>query len=133
MWEYAENNLLTTSMVTNQESMLDAQFKIIVLIQNAIKAYVYLITWFMSDNSKLKDNRDLALSKKKKKGATQPPNEIDVNAIMMANKDCVKLFISMVESNINHFWPEHKIDEDFVNLFIKSSFDMLENPNNIKN
>jgi len=32
MWEYAENNLLTSSMLANQESMLDSQFKIIVLI-----------------------------------------------------------------------------------------------------
>jgi len=51
----------------------------------------------------------------------------------MATKECVKLFISLVEGNINHFWPEHKIDEDFVNLFIKAGFDTLENPNTIKN
>jgi len=86
----------------------------------------------MSDNSKLKDNRDV-LTKRKKKGAPQPTNEIDQNAITMAIKECVKLFTSFIEGNINHFWPEHKIDEDFVNLFIKASFDTLENPNTIKN
>jgi len=32
MWDYAENNLLTTSMVTNQDTMMDSTFKIIVLI-----------------------------------------------------------------------------------------------------
>jgi len=51
----------------------------------------------------------------------------------MSNKDCIKLFIAFVDNNVNHFWPEHRIDEDFVNLFIKAGFDMLENPNNIKN
>jgi hypothetical protein len=132
MWEFAETNLLTSSMIQNQE-LMDAQFKIIVLIQNSIKAYVYLITWFMSDNSKLKENRDLALSKKKKKGAEQADGERYANAIMMATNECVKLFISFVEQDMKHFWPEHRIDEDFINLFIRASFDMLENPNNIKN
>jgi hypothetical protein len=69
MWEYSENNLLTSTMLANQETMLDSQFKIILLIQNAIKAYTYLITWFMSENSKLKDGRDV-ISKRKKKNAT---------------------------------------------------------------
>lgn len=87
----------------------------------------------MSDNSKLKDNRDLSLTKRKKKGDPKPSNEIDNNAILMANKESIKIFIQMIELNVNFFWPEHKIDENFINLFIKTGFDMLENPNNIKN
>ena len=134
MLEYAENNLLTSNMVEHQEQNLDPKFKIILLLQNSIKAYTYLITWFMSDNSKLKDNRDIALSKKnRKKNAPSPANEQDMNAILMANKECLKIFISLIDTNFHFFWPEHKIDEDFVNLFIRTGFDMLENPNNIKN
>jgi hypothetical protein len=88
----------------------------------------------MQDNSKLKDNRDINLSKKRRrKNAPQPVNEVDNNSIAMANKECIKIFINLIENNINYFWPEHKIDEDFVNLFIRTGFDMLENPNNIKN
>lgn len=34
---------------------------------------------------------------------------------------------------MQNFWPEHRVDEDFVNLFIKSGFEMLENPSVIKN
>ena len=98
-----------------------------------LKAYIYLITWFMSENSKLKDTRDLNLTKRKKKNAQQPTNEVDNNSILVANKECIKLFISIIELNVNHFWPEHKIDEAFVNLFIKTGFDLLENQNNIKN
>lgn len=132
-WDHAENNMLTTSIIQNGEIENNPQFKVIFLIQNSIKAYVYLITWFMSDNSKLKDNRDLNLTKRKKKGEAKPSNEIDNNAILMANKECIRILIQIIEHNVNFFWPEHKIDEDFINLFIKSGFDMLENPNNIKN
>jgi hypothetical protein len=62
-----------------------------------VKAYVYLITWFMSENSKLKDNRDLNLTKKKKKNAVAPANEIDNNSILMANKECIKIFSTLIE------------------------------------
>jgi len=30
------------------------------------------------------------------------------------------------------YWPEHKIDEEFVNLFIKTGFEMLENQSMVK-
>lgn len=36
--------------------------------------------------------------------------------------------------DLHNFFPEHRIDEEFVNLFVsKGGFDMLENPINIKN
>ena len=34
---------------------------------------------------------------------------------------------------IQYLWYEQKVEEDFVKIFVKTSFDMLENPNNIKN
>ena len=30
--------------------------------------------------------------------------------------------------DIHYFWPEHEIEEEFVNQFIKAGFDMIENP-----
>ena len=53
MLEQAEQNFLASSMVNNQDKLTNSMFKIILLIQNSIKSYVYLITWFMSDNSKI--------------------------------------------------------------------------------
>ena len=38
-----------------------------------------------------------------------------------------------MDQKIHCFWPDHKIEEDFINLFLNACFVMLENPNNIKN
>ena len=88
----------------------------------------------MSDYSKLKDSKDIGTKGKRRKN-NQPntTSELEQNAIMVAQKECLKIFLSFFDSNIHTFFPDHKIDEDFVNLFIKTGFDMLENPNNIKN
>ena len=34
---------------------------------------------------------------------------------------------------IHNFWQEQKIEDQFVNLFVKSGFDLLENLNSLKN
>lgn len=48
-----------------------------------------------------------------------------MNAIMISQKECLKIFLSILDSNIHNFWPEHKIEEEFVTLFIRTGFDML--------
>jgi hypothetical protein len=128
MQEYSESNLLTTHMSKNQDQLQDNQFKIIILIQNSLKAYTYLITWYMSDFSKLKDSKDIGTKGKRKKAKEQTStSELELNAIMVAQKECLKIFLQFMDTSIHTFFPDHKIDEDFVNLFIKTGFDMLEN------
>lgn len=41
-------------------------------------------------------------------------------------------FIEILGSDIQYLWYEQKVDEDFVKIFVKTGFDMLENPNNTK-
>jgi len=45
----------------------------------------------------------------------------------MSEQDCMKIFVFLIESDVHTFWPDYKIDEDFINLFIKCGFDLLEN------
>lgn len=37
-----------------------------------------------------------------------------------------------MEERIECLWYEKKVEEDFVKAFVKSGFDMLENPNNTR-
>ena len=41
-------------------------------------------------------------------------------------------FIEILGSDIQYLWYEQKVEEDFVKIFVKTGFDMLENPNNTK-
>ena len=67
MLDWAEQNFLSSSMVNNQDKMTDPQFKILLLIQNALKAFVYLISWYMSDNSKIVDQQNILGQKRGRK------------------------------------------------------------------
>lgn len=136
MATYAEENLLTQNMVQNQDSMIDQQFRIILLIQNSIKAYVYLISWYLTDISRLKETKEIQTKQRKKnqnKTRDQQNNEQEINAIMISQKECLRQFILFIEQKLHYFWPDHRIEEDFINLFLNACFVMLENPNNIKN
>lgn len=53
-------------MVENQETMMDPELKIILLLQNSLKAYIYLVTWFMSSNSKSREGKEISLTKQKR-------------------------------------------------------------------
>ncbi len=37
-----------------------------------------------------------------------------------------------MEEDIQYLWYETKVEEDFIRFFVKTGFDMLENPNNTK-
>jgi hypothetical protein len=37
-----------------------------------------------------------------------------------------------LEEDIQYLWYEQKVEEDFIRIFVKTGFDMLENPNNTK-
>jgi non-SMC mitotic condensation complex subunit 1, N-term len=37
-----------------------------------------------------------------------------------------------LEEDIQFLWYETKVEEDFIRVFVKTGFDMLENPNNTK-
>ena len=47
----------------------DPQCKLAIQVKNALSAYVYLITWFLSDFCKLKDLKEANLSKGKRRVA----------------------------------------------------------------
>ena len=32
-----------------------------------------------------------------------------------------------IDMDIHYLWPEHNIEEEFVNLFIKTGFELIEN------
>jgi len=65
-------------------------------IQNALSAYVYLITWFLSDFCKLKDQKEAKLTKGKKRVAKkdrtdeQNKYEVEMNAIAFDSQSALK-------------------------------------------
>ena len=111
----------------------DPQCKLAIQVQNALSAYVYLITWFLSDFCKLKDLKEANLSKGKrrvaKKDRTDEQNrrEQELNAIAITSQRALEIMHrDMLQQNIHLLWPEQKIDEGFVKCFLKTGFDLLE-------
>ncbi len=64
--EWAEQNFINAEDITTME---DPQLKTAFQIKNALSAYVYLITWYLSDYCKLKETKEAALTKNKRKVA----------------------------------------------------------------
>jgi hypothetical protein len=67
------------------------QCEMVVKCQNSLSAYIYLITWFLSDNCRLKEYKEANISKGKKKVAKkdktkdQENDELAQNSIAMAS------------------------------------------------
>jgi hypothetical protein len=64
----------------------DASIKQVFTIKNALSAYVYLITWFLSEFSKLKETKEANITKNKRRVAKkdrtsdEQRNELEQNA-----------------------------------------------------
>ena len=65
---WAEINFISTSTV-NQLLRDVPQCEMAINSQNALSAYVYLITWFLSENCRLKEYKEANLTKGKRKVA----------------------------------------------------------------
>lgn len=102
-----------------------------------MSAYVYLITWFLSENCKQKDTKEANLTKGKRRVAKkdrtddQEKQEVEMNAILVSSQDALKLFVEgILSKDIHLLWPEQKIEEDFIKSFLKCGFDLLEHHGN---
>ena len=60
---------------------MNSEFKVILLIQNSLKAYTYLITLFMRDYSKVKDSNEILQKGRRKKNRELGENEFEINQI----------------------------------------------------
>jgi len=60
---------------------MNSEFKVILLIQNSLKAYTYLITLFMRDYSKVKDSNEIHQKGRRKKNRELGENEFEINQI----------------------------------------------------
>ena len=90
-------------------------------IQNALSAYVYLITWFLSGYCKLNENKEANLSKGRrrvaKKDRTDEQNKRDQLMASIANGSqnvLQLLYEKVLERDIHLLWSEQKIDAGFV-------------------
>ena len=67
------------------------QCEMAVKCQNSLSAYIYLITWFLSDNCRLKEYKEANITKGKKKVAKkdktkdQENDELAQNSIALAS------------------------------------------------
>lgn len=50
----------------------------------------------------------------------------------MLSTQSLDLLSEILELDIQYLWYDQKVEEDFVKVFVKTGFDMLENPNNTK-
>lgn len=130
--EWASQNYLSSQTLA-QLVKEDPKCKMAIQIQNALSAYVYLITWFLSDFTKLKDLKEANLTKGKKRVAkkdkTQEQTKYDeeMNSIAFSSQAALnELHKNVLKQDIHYLWPEQRIEEDFVKCFIKTGFDLLE-------
>ena len=59
-------------------SISNNEFKVVLLIQNSLKAYTYLIFLFMRDYSKVKDPNDIQKKVRRKKNQALGENEYEI-------------------------------------------------------
>lgn len=59
-------------------------------------------------------------------------NQAYLNEIKMHTIQSLKYFEDILGFDIQFLWYEQKVEEEFVKVFVKTGFDMLENPNNTK-
>ena len=103
--------------------------------RNCLKAYVYLLTWFLGDNSKLKETKEMRTKTKKKTGrptSTTNNQAALLNEIKMHQIKTLEYLKDILEMDLQMLWYEQKIEEDFVKVFVKTCFDMFENQHNTK-
>ena len=91
----------------------DPKCEMAVTSQNALSAYVYLITWFMSDNCRLKEYKEANLTKAKKKVAKkdktkeQENDDQAQNAIAMASQEVLREMLEgILNRNMHVLWPD---------------------------
>ena len=88
--EWAEQNFISSDDI-NMTIQEEPQLKTAIQIKNALSAYVYLITWYLSDYCKLKETKEAALTKNKRKVAKkdrtvdQENVEREQNAIQLSS------------------------------------------------
>lgn len=75
------------------------------LFRNSLKAYVYLISWFLSDFSKLKEAKELQTkmrrkNQKKERSASGDSQQQYLNEIKMQSVLALTFFLDIMESDI---------------------------------
>ena len=89
---------------------------------------MYLVSWFVRDYCRLKKS-DPKLAKKNKQKGSRNDSEKAHSRIQNIVIDCMSLFNEFLNMELHYCWQEQKIEDEFVNLFVKTGFDMLENLN----
>ena len=70
--------MLTSNMVKNQNQIVDPSFKTILIAQNSLKAYIYLMCTFLSENCKKNEKKEIASKgRQKKNNLTASEKEIE--------------------------------------------------------
>ena len=90
--EWAEQNYISSESVQLIDQ--DPNIRQAFAIKNALSAYVFLITWYLSDFCKLKDTKEANLTKnkrgknaKKDRTSDEHRSELDQNAIQLATNN----------------------------------------------
>ena len=126
--------MVTAEMIKDQEN-LDQVNKNILLVQNCLKAYAYLITWFLSDYSKARNNqkKEIGVSKRRRKNAVKDDAEMEHDAIGNYMREALTLLGNFIDFEMQVFFAGHKVDEDVVKAYMRSGFDIVECQANLKN
>ena len=71
----------------------------------------------------------------KSRGKKQKVDQNLQNAQVMFGEisKCLQAFQQILDLKIHYLWPDLNIEEEFINLFLYSGFDLLENKNIVKN
>jgi hypothetical protein len=70
---WAEANFITKDFLS--VAMEEPNLRTSILIKNALSAYIFLITWFLSEQNKIKETKEVNISKNKRKVAKKDRTE----------------------------------------------------------
>lgn len=85
----------------------------ILQIQNSIKAYVYLICWFLSDFCKIKKEPKLAQKNSKRKnprGGKDQSGKLH-SQIQNTMVECMTMLNHFLKIGLHFFWQDQKIED----------------------
>ena len=88
----------------------ESQCKKAIRIQNALSAYVYLLSWFLADFATQKAEKEQQLTKKRKKAdknAEERAEEKELNTVSALIMEAVELLVSKIlGKDIHVLWKD---------------------------
>lgn len=91
------------------------------IYRNLLKMYVFLVSWMISEQARVKEPVEQAKKRRNKDLGTE-------GKVLMSCKYLLQKFQEILNEtdSLNALWRGNKIEEGFLSTFFKLSFDLME-------